>query len=457
MEKLRKPFDYNDPEMIKKRLKFTQKARGESVLNKTQLLSSRIGNVRSFVSTKSTPGIFAKICKNINNMSSINNNNFNDDNVNTNNINIEEETQLYIEDEDNLLSDDIKNMVTQAISPSSLSYKMKQKSKYCKESLYTSIELFRIHTCSNKSFAKIRDLDGNLPLHQAVNRSDANLLVVCALLKMYPGAARIKDSEGYYPLFIACRQLKVSAAIIKTLINAFPEATTKKIGGNLALHVLALKGRVPSAEAVRILLNANYKAASTMNKHGNLPLHYMCAQESSSDCMALRTIMTAYEEGITKPNKVGMTPIDIARSRLEQQSKYLEFNEIELEERMRILLRSVPQKFLGKKELTLLKDLNYSSKRCLFMIAYLPYYDDSSGSGSDSEGVGLEKCDDIMDEDVNSNRNSKNGEDEEKEKNVCINKTSDNVDDKNNMLLNVFLSEVRQSEMGIFRTIASFL
>lgn len=451
MQKANVSIEFNDPDLIKKRLRFTQKARGQSVLNKTQFLSSTKGTVRSFVSTKSIPGIFAKICSNINNLSSDMNNSVNNSNTSINNTNIEEIKLNITANDDDIQSDGMKNIMTRAISSSSSLYKKKQKFKFHKESIYTSIELFRIHTCSNKSFAMIRDLDGNLPLHQAVNRSDANLLVVCALLKMYPVAARIKDSEGYYPLFIACRQFKVNAAIIKSLINVYPEATTKKIGGNLALHELALKGRLPSAEAVRILLNANYKAASTINNHGNLPLHYMCAQESSLDCMAVRTIMEAYEEGITKPNKVGMTPIDIARSRLEQQSKYLEYNEIELQERMRILLRSAPQQFLGQKELMLLKDLNYSSKRCLFMIAYLPYSDNDIDSHDDHQG-NLGKYDDVDEIDGKDVYESTDDSAD-----INANNSVKNMNVNRGVPLNAFLSAIRQSEMGIFRTIASFL
>ena len=49
-----------------------------------------------------------------------------------------------------------------------------------------SIELFRIHILSQPFFAKFRDSQGNLPLHNAVGRSDPNLMVIRELIRIYP-------------------------------------------------------------------------------------------------------------------------------------------------------------------------------------------------------------------------------------------------------------------------------
>ena len=127
MQKANVSIEFNDPDLIKKRLRFTQKARGQSILNKTQFLSSTKGTVRSFVSTKSIPGIFAKICSNINNLSSDMNNSVNNSNTSINNTNIEEIKLNITANDDDIQSDGMKNIMTRAISSSSSLYKKKQK------------------------------------------------------------------------------------------------------------------------------------------------------------------------------------------------------------------------------------------------------------------------------------------------------------------------------------------
>jgi len=162
-----------------------------------------------------------------------------------------------------------------------------------------------------------RDGKGDLPIHTAVSRKDANLVVVSQLLKAYPQGARTKNAFGEFPLFVACAQEHVHAGVIGKLLAAFPEAASYRHKGNLALHVLALRGGLPSPEAVKTLLQANPEAVRTENNHGNVPLHYLCAVERPSlDTLAVRIMMDAFPEGVMHVNKVGMTPIDLALSRL---------------------------------------------------------------------------------------------------------------------------------------------
>ena len=54
------------------------------------------------------------------------------------------------------------------------------------ESSYSSIELYRILALSKPMFAKIRDSRGNLPIHNAVNHPEPNLMIVCELIRTYP-------------------------------------------------------------------------------------------------------------------------------------------------------------------------------------------------------------------------------------------------------------------------------
>jgi ankyrin repeat protein len=123
--------------------------------------------------------------------------------------------------------------------------------------------------------AQIRDSKGSLPIHNAVNRKDANLLVVLELIRRYPIGLKIKDADGNLPLFLACQQPKPNASIIRALCLAYPEAARKKVFGSLALHQLVYKSN-PSFEAIKVLLNFNTNAASIPNTFGNLPLHYFC-------------------------------------------------------------------------------------------------------------------------------------------------------------------------------------
>jgi hypothetical protein len=143
------------------------------------------------------------------------------------------------------------------------------------------------------------------------------MVVVSQLLKAYPQGARTKNASGEFPLFVACAQDHVHSGVIGKLLAAYPEAASYRHRGNLALHVLALRGGLPSPEAVKTLILANPAAVRTENNHGNVPLHYLCAVERPSlDTLAVRIMMDAFPEGVMHVNKVGMTPIDLALSRL---------------------------------------------------------------------------------------------------------------------------------------------
>jgi hypothetical protein len=250
--------------------------------------------------------------------------------------------------------------------------------------VFSNLEHFRIYCMSNPNFAKFRDEEGNVALHHAVNRSDPNLLVVCELIKDYPFATSVKNIHGNLPLFIACTQNKVHAGVIRALLQAFPEGATRKLKGNLALHLLCYKG-APSPESVRSLVNSNPSAVSTPNTFGNLPLHYLCSIERPClQTVSVRIIMEAYPAAVVFKNKVGQTPIDLALCRFKSCQDHVRSLcprtltssldeaivavELDMNDRTRMLLLSTPKFYLTDEHAALLKDLNFKARRNIFLV-----------------------------------------------------------------------------------------
>ena len=85
------------------------------------------------------------------------------------------------------------------------------------------------------------------------------------------------------------------------------------------------------------------------------------------------------------------------------------------------------------------------------MIAYLPYSDNDIDSHDDHQG-NLGKYDDVDEIDGKDVYESTDDSAD-----INANNSVKNMNVNRGVPLNAFLSAIRQSEMGIFRTIASFL
>ena len=246
--------------------------------------------------------------------------------------------------------------------------------------LNPSIEMLRIASSTNPLELRLRDKNGNLPLHIAVDRDDPSPVIVRELLLLFPGSAKVKDKMGNLPLFLACRRKRVQTSVIKAILKANPEAAKVKIMGALALHHLLHTGS-PSPESAQLLIDANPEGPCTVNAYGNLPLHYLCALQTPH-ISTVRVLMSAYPGAVQMKNNRGETPITralvgCAMKRMESQDEYKadgagpgidqELNEDTdpalRRERVRLLLRCSDPDELSADQKLLLRELNYEAHR----------------------------------------------------------------------------------------------
>lgn len=243
-----------------------------------------------------------------------------------------------------------------------------------------SVEMLRIASSTNPLELRLKDKNGNLPLHIAVDKDDPSPVIVRELLNLFPGAAKVKDRMGNLPLFLACRRKRVQTSVIKAILKAHPEAATVKIMGALALHHLLHTGS-PSPESAQLLIDAHPEGPRVANAYGNLPLHYLCALETPH-ISTVRVLMSAYPQAVQMKNSRGETPITralvgCAIKRLESQDEYeadgtgpgidQELSEdgdpALRRERVRLLLRISDPNELSDDQKVLLRELNYEAHR----------------------------------------------------------------------------------------------
>ena len=117
----------------------------------------------------------------------------------------------------------------------------------------------RCATREGRREAKLRDIDGLLPLHWACSggpTADA----IWSLIKAYPKAARKRDFEGSTPLHFACHYGIRSIEVLRLLINACPAAIHRRdiYGRSPLFHAVDKRA---SAEVLTLLLQADPSTA----------------------------------------------------------------------------------------------------------------------------------------------------------------------------------------------------
>ena len=214
---------------------------------------------------------------------------------------------------------------------------------------------------------RMKDEKGNLPIHIAIKRDDANVLIIAELLRAFPDSAKARNSEKCLPLFLACQQQRVNAGVLKQLLAAYPAAASTPAYGCLALHQLCFRGN-PSPESVRALLTAYPAAARTPNSFGNLPIHYLCASEKPT-VEAIRLLIKAYPEGISTRNHAGtlwrvwspyVTHVSIGHNPIDKALSSGNHHGVEI---IRYILRCTPVKVLTEEQKELLRDINWGLRR----------------------------------------------------------------------------------------------
>ena len=117
----------------------------------------------------------------------------------------------------------------------------------------------RCATREGRREAKLRDIDGLLPLHWACSggpTTDA----IRSLIKAYPKAARKRDYEGSTPLHFACHYGIRSIEVLRLLIDACPAAIHRRdtYGRSPLFHAVDKRA---SAEVLTLLLQADPSTA----------------------------------------------------------------------------------------------------------------------------------------------------------------------------------------------------
>eukprot|EP01038_Epipyxis_sp_PR26KG_P006083 gene6083-8382_t len=121
---------------------------------------------------------------------------------------------------------------------------------------------------SNPNATKLKNNDGNLPLHLAIN-GKSSFETIQFILSSYPEALKIKNNEGNLPLHLASNG-KSSFETIQFILASYPEAIEiKNNEGNLPLH-LASNGKL-SFETIQFILSSYLEALKIKNNEGNLP------------------------------------------------------------------------------------------------------------------------------------------------------------------------------------------
>lgn len=197
-----------------------------------------------------------------------------------------------------------------------------------------------------KCAAKVRKVDGSLPLHLAAAQGLPSA-VVNELIKAHPAGAKRKDDGGYLALHHALYS-RAETTTIKALLAAHPAALLTKDGeGTYPLHAVVEDGcplAVVSAmikankvcvemidhnsdmplhaalcngqthDVIQVLLRANPKAARHVSSNGWLPLHYAAHRCASLE--TVRAIVKAFPGALeVREPEENFAPLHLAADR----------------------------------------------------------------------------------------------------------------------------------------------
>ena len=130
------------------------------------------------------------------------------------------------------------------------------------------------------------------------------------LLEAYSDGTKVKDKDGNIPLHFLCNNPNVTADMLKCVIEAYSDgAKVKDKDGNIPLHILCKNPNV-TADMLKWLLEAYSDGAKVKDKDGNIPLHFLYGNSARSDDMANR-LLEAYPDAEKEKNKYGLTPLQM--------------------------------------------------------------------------------------------------------------------------------------------------
>jgi len=163
--------------------------------------------------------------------------------------------------------------------------------------------------------AKVRDRDGNLPLHSMCESTTPATDVIHKLIDAYPDGLRVVDKDGNLPLHSAIeRGDRLAISILEKMVRLYPEACVKKDKEkNTPLHSACECRTKDLPKIVKLLLDADTKgvAAKTRDREGNLPIHSAAEKKNPSPEVVIMLI-DAYPEGLKTKDRDGNLPLHSA-------------------------------------------------------------------------------------------------------------------------------------------------
>ncbi|KAK0754265.1 ankyrin repeat-containing domain protein [Schizothecium vesticola] len=130
---------------------------------------------------------------------------------------------------------------------------------------------------ANPKLAKLKDLDGRLPIHWAASANSYDIVALLADQKGFD--PDVQDDSGWTPLMIAA-SVKDSDRVVDLLLARGADVNQTTNSGQTVLHFIASKSNLDLA---RKLLESHQPPASARvrDKRGQYPLHRAAAVGSA--------------------------------------------------------------------------------------------------------------------------------------------------------------------------------
>jgi len=187
----------------------------------------------------------------------------------------------------------------------------------------TLIEQFKSPHTRLKSVQFVKDLEahpewaievdletGNTALHFACC-GVAPVGVVKVLLKANPDAAKLKDLDGNLPIMGAVAN-GCDSSVVVALLKSFPKGIQARSGPHTLLHQAACQAAYnnDAAKTVEVLIEAWPEASMETDAEGNTPLHFAAA--CNADIKVVRLLLAAYPKAAAMRGRLDRLPLSLA-------------------------------------------------------------------------------------------------------------------------------------------------
>ena len=191
-----------------------------------------------------------------------------------------------------------------------------------------SLDILRFMLSIDHTLPREVNDGGYIPLHNAVAYKSITFCKI--LIDKYPESLRI-ESGGWLPIHKACAWGKRddTADTIQHMLELDPELINADnrsgyMRGYLPIHCASVNRRT---ESIELLLHYDPDAASRIiGGWERLPLHVAC--NNDTNLSSIQVLYDAYPEAILARNSGGRTPLDRARSNMNQSA--IEFLQTQL-------------------------------------------------------------------------------------------------------------------------------